>query len=52
MQSGSRKDHQEKIDKMEMLEAEDIAMSIVFCLSQPKRCDIVTLQIRPHLQII
>jgi len=52
MQSGTRKEHQEKIDKMEMLEAEDIAMSVVFCLSQPKRCDIVTLQIRPHLQII
>ncbi|MDR7211642.1 SDR family oxidoreductase [Flavobacterium piscis] len=52
MQSGTREEHQEKIDKMEMLEAEDIAMSVVFCLSQPKRCDIVTLQIRPHLQII
>ncbi len=52
MQPGTRKEHQKKIDKMEMLEAEDIAMSVVFCLSQPKRCDIVTLQIRPHLQII
>lgn len=42
----------EKIKKLEMLEAEDIAMSVLFCLSQPKRCDIVTLQVRPHLQII
>jgi NADP-dependent 3-hydroxy acid dehydrogenase YdfG len=52
MQSGTREEHQEKIDKMEMLEAEDIAMSIVFCLSQHERCDIVTMQIRPHLQLI
>ena len=52
MQPGSKEEHQEKIEKMEMLEAYDIAMSTLFCLSQPKRCDIVTMQIRPHLQII
>ena len=52
MQPGTREEHRWKIQKMEMLEAEDIAMSILFCLSQPKRCDIVSLQARPHLQII
>ena len=52
MQPGTKEEHQEKIDKMEMLEADDIAMSVLFCLSQPKRCDIVTMQIRPHLQSI
>ncbi|WP_269236566.1 SDR family oxidoreductase [Flavobacterium flavigenum] len=52
MQPGSKEEHNEKIDKMEMLKAEDIAMSVLFCLSQPQRCDIVTMQIRPHLQII
>ncbi|SCY46072.1 Short-chain dehydrogenase [Flavobacterium anhuiense] len=52
MQPGTREEHRGKIQKMEMLEAEDIAMSILFCLSQPKRCDIVSLQARPHLQII
>jgi NADP-dependent 3-hydroxy acid dehydrogenase YdfG len=52
MQPGTKEEHDEKIDKMEMLKAEDIAMSVLFCLSQPKRCDIVTMQIRPHLQII
>jgi len=52
MQKSSKEEQQEKIDKMEMLEAEDIAMSILFCLSQPQRCDIVTMQVRPHLQII
>jgi len=41
-----------KIKKMEMLEAEDVAMSVLFCLSQPQRCDIVSLKIRPHLQLI
>ena len=52
MQPGSKAEHQEKIEKMEMLEAYDIAMSTLFCLSQPQRCDIVTMQIRPHLQSI
>lgn len=52
MQPGSKQERLEKIDKMEMLEADDIAMSVLFCLSQPKRCDVVSLQIRPHLQLI
>jgi NADP-dependent 3-hydroxy acid dehydrogenase YdfG len=52
MQPGSKAEHQEKIEKMEMLEAYDIAMSTLFCLSQPQRCDIVSMQIRPHKQII
>lgn len=40
-----------KIRAQEMLKAEDIAMSVLYCLSQPKRCDVITLQIRPHLQM-
>jgi NADP-dependent 3-hydroxy acid dehydrogenase YdfG len=52
MQPGGSAEHQKKIDKMEMLEAEDIAASVVFCLSQPERCDVVTMQVRPHLQLI
>ena len=52
MQPGGGKEHQKKIKKMEMLEAEDIAASIVFILSQPERCDIVTMQIRPSKQLI
>ena len=52
MQPGTKQEHKKKIENMEMLEAEDIAMSVLFCLCQPKRCDIVSLQIRPHLQII
>jgi NAD(P)-dependent dehydrogenase (short-subunit alcohol dehydrogenase family) len=37
---------------MEMLKAEDIARCILFMLQQPKGCDIVSLQVRPHLQLI
>lgn len=48
----SQAEQRKQVKKMEMLEAEDVAMSTVFCLSQPERCDIVSLQLRPHLQII
>jgi len=52
MQPAPKEEQRQQIEKMEMLEAEDIAMSVLFCLSQPKRSDIVTLQVRPHLQVI
>ena len=52
MQEDTKEEQKEKIDKMEMLESEDIAISVLFCISQHKRCDIVTMQIRPHLQLI
>jgi NADP-dependent 3-hydroxy acid dehydrogenase YdfG len=52
MQPAPKEEQREKIKKMEMLEAEDIALSILFCLSQPQRCDIVSMQVRPFLQII
>jgi NADP-dependent 3-hydroxy acid dehydrogenase YdfG len=35
-----------------MLKAEDIAESILFCLTRPKRCDVISIQIKPHRQII
>jgi NADP-dependent 3-hydroxy acid dehydrogenase YdfG len=52
MQPGTKEEQREKIEKMEMLDADDVAMSILFILSQPLRCDIVSMQIRPLLQII
>lgn len=52
MQEGSASEKKGKIEEMEMLEADDIALSVVFCLAQPLRTDIVELQIRPHLQLI
>lgn len=41
-----------EIQALKMLKAEDIAMSVLYCLSQPKRSDVIYLQIRPHLQIL
>ena len=35
-----------------MLLAEDIAAAVHFVLTQPARCDIIQLQIRPHKQAI
>ena len=52
MQPGDSEDHRKKIEKMEMLEAEDVAATIVYCLSQPERSDIVSLQVKPTMQII
>lgn len=52
MQPSPKEEQRQKVKEMEMLKAEDIAMSVLFCLSQPRRCDVVSLQVRPHLQII
>jgi NADP-dependent 3-hydroxy acid dehydrogenase YdfG len=42
----------ERIEQMKMLRAEDIAACVLYTITQPKRCDVVALQIRPHLQEI
>jgi len=52
MQETSVEEQKQKIESLEMLEATDIAASIVYVLSQPLRCNIVGLQIRPLLEII
>jgi len=52
MQPVSVPDQQKKIENLEMLRAEDIAAAILYTLSQPERCDVVELKIRPHLQVI
>jgi NADP-dependent 3-hydroxy acid dehydrogenase YdfG len=52
MQPGGSEEHDKKIKAMEMLEAEDIAATVIFCLSQPERCNIVTVQTKPLKQII
>lgn len=46
----SPEEQREKIKKMEMMRAEDIAACVLYTITQPKRCDVVALQIRPHLQ--
>lgn len=40
------------IRELKMLTPEDIAGSILYSLVQPERCDVVTIQIRPHRQVI
>ena len=52
MQPVSVPDQRQKEENLEMLKAEDIAAAVLFTLTQPKRCDVVDLKIRPHLQII
>jgi len=52
MQPGGSEEHDKKIKAMEMLEAEDVAASIIFCLSLPERCDVAMLQVKPTKQII
>lgn len=38
--------------KREMLRPEDVAACVYFALTQPARCDVVSIQVRPHLQVI
>jgi NADP-dependent 3-hydroxy acid dehydrogenase YdfG len=52
MQPETPSQQRQKEKKLEMLKAEDIAVCILYTLTQPKRCDVVTVQIRPHLQSI
>lgn len=46
----SPEEQRERIKQMKMLRAEDIAACVLYTITQPKRCDVVSLQIRPHLQ--
>src|SRR5215216_2154985 len=48
----SPEQQRERVEKMKMLRAEDIAACVLYTITQPKRCDVVSLQIRPHLQEI
>ncbi|RZJ66304.1 MAG: SDR family oxidoreductase [Flavobacterium sp.] len=41
-----------KTEDLEMLTADDVAVSIAYTLCQPKRCNVVLLQLRPHKQEI
>jgi NADP-dependent 3-hydroxy acid dehydrogenase YdfG len=52
MQPISVNEQIKKERKLEMLKAEDIAACIVYTIIQPARCDVVNVQIRPHLQSI
>lgn len=52
MQPQSPEEQRKLQEKQEMLKAEDIAACILYAVTQPKRCDVVSVQIRPLLQII
>src|SRR3954468_9455397 len=52
MQPASPRKQRKKEEDEEMLKAEDIAECVHYCLVQPKRCDVVVVQIRPHMQPI
>ena len=45
-------EQREKEEKGEMMKAEDIAACVLYCLTQPARCDVVEVRIRPHRQKI
>lgn len=51
MQPG-KETHAARAESGEMLKAEDIADCVLFCLTQPRRCDVVAVSIRPHAQEI
>lgn len=42
----------QKVERQEMLMATDIAVAVLYTVTQPKRCDVIELKVRPHLQLI
>lgn len=50
MQDSSPAEQRKEEAASKMLKAEDIAWCVHYCLTQPARCDVISVQIRPHLQ--
>ena len=50
MQESTPAEQREKIQKHEMLEAEEIAEAVQFILTRSERCDVVNLKIEPRLE--
>lgn len=50
--TGPKEEQPEKEARMEMLKAKDIAECVYYCLTQPKRCDAVSVQTRPLMRLI
>ncbi|GGQ52317.1 SDR family oxidoreductase [Couchioplanes azureus] len=48
----SPEQQREQIEQLKMLRAEDIAACVLYVLTQPRRCDVVDVKIRPHRQEI
>jgi NADP-dependent 3-hydroxy acid dehydrogenase YdfG len=52
MQEAGQEEKNKQKERLEMLEADDIAASVIYAATQPLRCDVVSIQLRPHLQVI
>jgi NADP-dependent 3-hydroxy acid dehydrogenase YdfG len=52
MQTQPPEEKQQRIRDLKMLTADDLAQCIYFCLHQPKRLDVVTMQVRPLMQLV
>ncbi|GAB3336569.1 3-oxoacyl-[acyl-carrier-protein] reductase [Larkinella ripae] len=52
MQETTPGEERQRQQEGSMLRAEDIAGCVHYILTQPLRCDVVSVQIRPHLQLI
>jgi NADP-dependent 3-hydroxy acid dehydrogenase YdfG len=52
MQPAGTDEKQQSVENLEMLHATDIAEAVLYAICQPMRCDVVNIQIRPHLQLI
>lgn len=52
LQDGTAEQKQKQVNDLEMLKAEDVALAVAFAIAQPERCDVVNIQLRPHLQLI
>lgn len=52
LQTKPEAEKRQMIENLEMLEPNDIAEAVLYCLTQPKRCDVVSMQVRPLKQLI
>lgn len=52
MQDSTPEEQRKEEKELTMMKAEDIAACVYYCITQPERCDVVVVQIRPHLQEI
>lgn len=48
----SSEDQRIEEERQNLLKAEDIADCVLFCLTRPARCDVISIQVKPHLQEI
>ena len=52
LQDLSAAERKQKHKKLEILRPDDIAQCVYYCLTQPQRCHVTVVQIRPQMQLI